>query len=193
MTNGLKSAVPAPLRAVLATLIIAGICALLTIFFINRPAPPVNGAGLLEIIGQPLNERRVRRVFSGLGMDWRAGNSNNHAAGKPVEIQVELNRLAGRFEEKGYVKLIRIGSQDRRLPPVEVDSLYPYGITSAMTPPEIIDLCRRPYSPSGELLRTPDGTHRIEFFDGPGCPMPITVWFKNGKVCGVDIQTWGPE
>lgn len=193
MTNGLKSAVPAPLRAVLATLIIAGICAFLTILFINRPAPPINGARLLEIIGQRLNEHRVRKVFSGLGMDWRAGSPSNHAVGKPIEIQVELNRLAGRFEERGYIKLIRIGGRDRHFTPAEVDPLYPFGITSAMTPPEIIDLCRRPYSSSGELVRTTDGTNRIEFFDGPGSPMPITVWFKEGKVCGVDIQTWGPE
>lgn len=192
MANGLKSAVPAPLRAVLATLIIAGICAFLTIRFTNRPAPPINGARLLAIIGQRLNEHRVRKVFSGLGMDWRAGSPRNHAVDKPIEIQVELNRLAGRFEEKGYIKLVRIGARDHGLPPAEVDPLYPFGITSAMTPTEISDLCTRSYAP-GHRVRSPGGDFGIEFYEGPYSPMPITVWFKDGTVCGVDIQAWGPE
>lgn len=160
--------------------------------FTNQPAPPVNGAKLLEIIGLPLNDRRVRKVFLGLGLDWRAGNPRNQSTSKPVEIQVELNRFAGRFEEKGYIKLIRIGARDCSLPSAGVDPIYPFGITSAMTPSEISDLCSRPYAP-GHRVRSPGGDFGIEFFEGPDSPVPITVWFKDGKVCGVDIQAWGPE
>jgi hypothetical protein len=71
-------------------------------------------------------------------------------------------------------------------------SRFPYGITTSMTPEQVHQLCDRPYA-AGLGVIGENGNGSIRFFEDPGSPFPITVWFEEGVVCGVDIHTWGPR
>lgn len=138
------------------------------------------------------------------------------ASDKTVEIVVKENQGENQlFSRKPYVDLIRIGlpragaaypfavSKTQGLTPSQATEnlqaqtmkavrLFPYGINTSMTPEQIHQLCDRPYA-AGVGVIGKSGNGSIKFFEDPISPFPITVWFENGVVCGVDIHTWGPR
>lgn len=89
-------------------------------------------------------------------------------------------KSASRSEQNAYFKKMVHATE----------ALYPYGIRADMSPIAIDSLCARPYSPGSRSL-TIRGDGCIKFFEDPLSPIPITVWFQEGTVCGVDIHTWG--
>lgn len=138
------------------------------------------------------------------------------AADKTVEFVVKekqsVNPVYGR---EPYIDLIRIGlpragaaypfavSKVQGLTPLQAKEqlraltlkasrLFPYGITPSMTPERIHQLCDRPYA-AGVGVIGKSGNGAIKFFEDPTSPYPITVWFEDGAVSGVDIHTWGPR
>jgi len=195
----MKLCFPRKLQIAIAAVVVFTIGAILLAELTPWQKAVIDGEKLLTIRGLPMNDRRVRLVFKGMGIMESRWNDRIKAIGDiryrcsrpPIELHAKVDNRARWFEEKRFIKLIRIGAQDRRLSPSEVDPYYPFGITSSMTPQEIVERCSRPYAP-GNWLGPSGDDGSITFFEDPISPVPITVWFKEGKVCGVDIETWGP-
>ena len=136
------------------------------------------------------------------------------AADKTVEIVVmEKQAEDPTLNRRPYVELIRIGlpqageaylfvvpqadgltrSQAEaylQTQKLKAEPLFPFGITISMTPEQIHQLCDRPYAIGLDAI-SKGGSGSIKFFEDPDSPLPITVWFEKGLVCGVDIHTWG--